>query len=265
MTSHLIGEFFGTMILILLGDGVVAGVLLKRSKAEGSGWIVITTGWAMAVMAGVFTALAFGSSDAHLNPAVTLGFGVATGAYAKFLPYLAAQMLGAFAGATLVWLHYYPHWKETADPAAKLACFCTGPAIRKPLANLLSEIIATFVLVLVAGAIFSKNISADGPCGGIGAVPCGKSGVGNWAGARRDYGLRDQSGARPGAAVGARAAAYRGEGRIGLVLCGDTVCWAVDWGRARGGSVADISCLRRWARYRKRFEYAHRPLCSGLS
>jgi glycerol uptake facilitator protein len=168
LTSHLIGEFFGTMILILLGDGVVAGVLLKRSKGEGAGWIAITTGWAFAVMAGVFTALAFGSSDAHLNPAVTLGFGVATGEYGKFLPYLAAQMLGAFAGAVLVWVHYFPHWKETADPSSKLACFCTGPAIRKPLANLLSEIIATFVLVLVAGAIFSKSLSASVPVAGLG-------------------------------------------------------------------------------------------------
>src|SRR6266852_2896868 len=98
MTSALLGEFLGTMVLILLGDGVVAAVLLKRSKAEGGGWIVIASGWAFAVMAGVFTAIACGSSDAHLNPAVTLGFAVRNGSFAKFLPYLVVQMLGGIAG-----------------------------------------------------------------------------------------------------------------------------------------------------------------------
>ena len=163
MTSPFLGEFLGTMILILLGDGVVAGVLLKRSKGEGSGWMVITTGWAFAVMAGVFTAVACGSSDAHLNPAVTLGFAVRAGSFGKCLPYLVAQMLGAMAGATLVWVHYLPHWRETQDPGLKLACFCTAPAIRKAAANLVSEIIATAVLVFVVGAIFSKSIAATGP------------------------------------------------------------------------------------------------------
>src|SRR5579859_3813320 len=113
MTSPFLGEFLGTMVLILLGDGVVAGALLKRSKSEGSGWIVITTGWAFAVMAGVFTAVACGSSDAHLNPAVTLGFAVRAGSFGKCLPYMAAQFLGAVLGAVLVWLQYLPHWKET--------------------------------------------------------------------------------------------------------------------------------------------------------
>jgi glycerol uptake facilitator protein len=150
-------------VLILLGDGVVAGVLLKRSKAEGSGWIVITAGWAFAVMAGIFTAVACGSIDAHLNPAVTLGFAVSSGNYAKFLPYLAAQLLGAFVGAALVWLHFLPHWKETPDSETKRHCFCTTPAIRNAAANLISEIIATFVLVLVAGAIYSKGIGGPGP------------------------------------------------------------------------------------------------------
>jgi glycerol uptake facilitator protein len=168
MTSPLLGEFLGTMILILLGDGVVAAVLLKHSKAEGGGWMVITTGWALAVMAGVFTAIACGSKDAHLNPAVTLGFAVRDGNFAKFAPYLAAQMLGAIAGAALVWLHYFPHWKETPDTVTKLACFCTAPAIRKTLANFVSEIIATFVLVFVVGAIFSKGIAATGPAAGLG-------------------------------------------------------------------------------------------------
>jgi len=168
MTSPLLGEFLGTMVLILLGDGVVAAVLLKRSKAEGGGWIVIASGWAFAVMAGVFTAIACGSSDAHLNPAVTLGFAVRNGSFAKFLPYLVVQMLGGIAGAALVWLHYLLHWKETPDASAKLGCFCTAPAIRRFLPNLLSEIIATFVLVFVVGAIFSKNVAATGPAAGLG-------------------------------------------------------------------------------------------------
>ncbi len=162
MHSPLLGEFLGTMMLILLGDGVVAGVLLKRSKAEASGWMVITTGWAIAVMVGVFTAIAAGSADAHLNPAVTLGFALRSGDFSKFGPYLAAQMFGAILGSALVWLHYLPHWKETPDPSAKRA------AIRSFLPNLLSEIIATFVLVFAVGAIFSRSVSAAGPAAGLG-------------------------------------------------------------------------------------------------
>ena len=162
MDKRLLGEFMGTMVLVLMGNGVVAGVLLRKSKAEGAGWIAIATGWALAVMAGVFTAVACGSADAHLNPAVTLGVAVTTGDFSKFGPYLLAQMAGAMAGGVLVWLNYLPHWRETPDPAAKLACFCTGPAIRQPLANLLSEIIGTFVLVLVAIAIGAKAAPAAG-------------------------------------------------------------------------------------------------------
>src|SRR2546428_12562911 len=104
MHSPFVGEFMGTLILILLGDGVVASVLLKRSKAEGAGWMVITSGWAFAVMAGVFVAIACGSSDAHLNPAVTMGVAVSSGHFAKLAPYIVAQMAGAFVGATMVWL-----------------------------------------------------------------------------------------------------------------------------------------------------------------
>jgi len=168
MSSPFLGEFLGTMIIVLLGDGVVAGVLLKRSKAEGSGWIVITAGWAFAVMAGVFVSIAGGSNDAHLNPVVTVGFAVRDASFGKLAPYLAAQLLGAIVGAALVWIHYFPHWKETPDPAAKLACFCTAPAIRNVAANLFSEICATFVLVFVIGAIFSKKVSAMGPAAGLG-------------------------------------------------------------------------------------------------
>jgi glycerol uptake facilitator protein len=168
MASPLLGEFMGTMVLILLGDGVVANVLLKRTKAEGAGWMVITSGWAFAVMAGVFTAVACGSRDAHINPAVTLGFAVSSGAFAKVVPYAIAQLLGAFAGATLVWLYFLPHWRETPDPGTKLACFCTAPAIRNFPSNLLCEVIGTFLLVLVVGAMFSRGVSAVAPVGGLG-------------------------------------------------------------------------------------------------
>jgi glycerol uptake facilitator protein len=168
MVSPFFGEFIGTLILILLGDGVVAGVLLKRSKAENSGWMVITTGWALAVMAGVFASIACGSKDAFLNPAVTLGFAISSGDYSKLAPLITAQFLGAFVGAALVWLHYLPHWKETPDASLKLAIFCTGPAIRNVVTNLISEIIGTFVLVFIAGTIFAKAVAANGPAAGLG-------------------------------------------------------------------------------------------------
>jgi glycerol uptake facilitator protein len=124
-------------------------------------------------MAGVFTAIACGSNDAHLNPAVTLGFAVRSGDFARVAPYLAAQLLGGILGAALVWLHYLPHWKETPDASAKLGCFSTAPAIRSLIPNLLSEVIATFVLVFVIGAIFSKSVSPAGPAAGLGAYLVG--------------------------------------------------------------------------------------------
>ena len=168
MVSPWFGEFMGTLVLILLGDGVVAGVLLKKSKAENSGWMVITAGWAFAVMCGVFTAIACGSPAAHLNPAVTLGMAVRSGDYSLVVPFISAQILGALVGATLVWLHYLPHWSESVDPPAKLAVFSTGPAIRNYPLNFLSEIIGTFVLVFVVSAIFSKAVGAVAPIGALG-------------------------------------------------------------------------------------------------
>src|SRR6516225_1026839 len=165
MLSPWLGEFLGTLVLILMGDGVVAGVLLKKSKAENSGWIVITAGWALAVMCGVFTALACGSPGAFLNPAVALAFAIHSGDFSQLLSLVSAEMSGAIAGAALVWLHYLPHWKETPDQAAKLGIFCTGPAIRDYPANFLSEVIATFVLVFVAFAIFSRHVSPGGTTG----------------------------------------------------------------------------------------------------
>ena len=149
MRGPLLGEFMGTFIMILLGDGVVAAVLLKKTKAEGSGWLAITAGWCFAVLCGIFTANLFGSVDAHMNPAITLAFAVKTGDYAKFAPYLAAQLAGAFFGAVAVWLFYLPHWKITEDPAAKLGVFCTAPAIRSYGSNLFSEILGTFVVVIL--------------------------------------------------------------------------------------------------------------------
>jgi glycerol uptake facilitator len=174
MTSPFVGEFLGTLVLVLLGDGVVANVVLHKSKAEGAGWMVVATGWCFAVMAGVFTAIACGSSDAHINPAVTFGFAVITADYSKLPGYVTAQMLGAFAGAVLVWIQFLPHWRETTNAPLKLGAFCTAPAIRNTLANLTSEIIATFVLVFVAAAIFSKAVrSNSGLAGGLGAYLVG--------------------------------------------------------------------------------------------
>jgi len=168
MTSPLLGEFMGTLVLILLGNGCVANVLLKHSKAHGSGWMVITSGWAFAVMSAVFVAIACGSRDAHINPAVTLGLAVASGSYSKVVSYSLAQMAGAFVGSVLVWAHFGPHWKETEDPELKRVCFCSVPAIRNFYANVLSEIICTFILVFVAGAIFSRTLISSGWAGVVG-------------------------------------------------------------------------------------------------
>jgi glycerol uptake facilitator protein len=157
MLSPFWGEFFGTLVLIVLGSGVVAGVLLEKSKAFGAGWIVITAGWAFAVTLGVFTAKTFGSADAHLNPAVTLAFAIKSGSFENVLSYISAQLAGAFTGAIITWLHYLPHWAETNDAALKLGVFATSPAIRHPLANLISEALGTLILVIGIYAIFSRG------------------------------------------------------------------------------------------------------------
>ncbi|WP_424002528.1 MIP/aquaporin family protein [Maribacter sp. IgM3_T14_3] len=155
----LLGEFFGTMILVLLGNGVVANVLLTDSKANGSGWMVITSGWAFAVLVGVFVALAFGA-PAHINPAVTIGFAISSGDFSNVFPFISVQLLGAMVGAVLVYLHFGPHWKVTEDAGLKLASFSTGPAIRNTGWNIVSEAIGTFVLVLGVAAIFAGDMSA---------------------------------------------------------------------------------------------------------
>jgi glycerol uptake facilitator protein len=139
-------EVIGTAILILLGDGVVAAVLLAQSKAQNSGWIVITFGWGMAVAMAVFAVGQF--SGAHLNPAVTFGFAVMGNTDWGDVPkYFAGEFVGAFVGATLVWAAYSNHWRPTEDPGLKLAVFCTAPAIRNTVANIITEIIGTFMLV----------------------------------------------------------------------------------------------------------------------
>jgi glycerol uptake facilitator protein len=155
-----LAELVGTMFLVLLGDGVVAAVVLAKSKAENSGWLVITTGWAMAVAMGVYVSARI--SGGHINPAVTLGLAV----IGKFpwhdVPkYLAAQFLGGFLGAVIVWLAYLAHWRGTEDQGKKLAVFCTGPAIRNFPLNVLSEVIATFVLVFGILAIVANKAPGD--------------------------------------------------------------------------------------------------------
>ena len=167
MLKAVFGEFMGTLMVVLMGNSVVANVLLKRAKGENSGWIVIATGWGFAVMCGVFIALAFGS-EGQLNPAVTIASSIVSGDFHKAPAYIAAQLLGAFVGACLVWLHYLPHWDATADPDLKFACFATSPAIRSPFANFISEVIGTFVLVVVAAAMFSNGAASTGPAAGVG-------------------------------------------------------------------------------------------------
>jgi glycerol uptake facilitator protein len=177
-------EVIGTAILILLGNGVVAGVLLNLSKAQNAGWIVITFGWGMGVAVGAYAVGQF--SGAHLNPAVTLGFAtIGTTEWGDVPEYLAGEFVGAFVGATLVWLAYLPHWGATEDPGLKLACYSTAPAIRNYPANLITEIVGTFLLVfgilaiignaapvetglaalLVGLLVFGIGVSLGGPTG----------------------------------------------------------------------------------------------------
>jgi glycerol uptake facilitator protein len=180
--TQIFSEFIGTAILILLGDGVCAAVNLNKSKAQNSGWLVITFGWALAVTMAVYVAGING--PAHLNPAVTIA--MAANASLKMglvLPFIIAQLLGAIVGAILVWLAYLPHWDETTDKGAILGTFATGPAIRNATANFITEVIGTFVLVLgllafgankfaagtnvfaVGGLILAIGLSLGGPTG----------------------------------------------------------------------------------------------------
>lgn len=160
MQSAFIGELIGTMVLVLLGNGVVANVVLNKSKGQDSGWIVITSGWGFAV---AFAVYATGwITGAHLNPAVTIGLWLGGAGFpAKFVGvYIAGQMIGAFIAATLVWITYLPHWAETEDAGAKLACFSTGPAIRNTPANFICEFIGTAALLFGILAIGKSGVGA---------------------------------------------------------------------------------------------------------
>jgi glycerol uptake facilitator protein len=157
MTPFL-AEVIGTMILIIFGGGVVAGVVLNKTKSQNSGWIVITMGWGLGVAIAVYAV--GGISGAHINPAVTIGLAsIGLFEWANVPIYILGQMIGAFIGGVVVWLHYLPHWKETEDTGAKLAVFSTGPAIRSVGANLISEIIGTFVLVFSILAIGTNEFT----------------------------------------------------------------------------------------------------------
>jgi glycerol uptake facilitator protein len=166
-------EFIGTMLLILLGDGVVANVVLNDTKGNNGGWMVITTAWGLAVFVGVVVAGPY--SGAHLNPAVTIGLAIAGKfAWASVLPYIMAQILGAAAGAFLVWLMYFDHFQRTNKPDSILAVYCTGPAVRNYVSNIASEIIGTFVLIFtifyISGAEITSTKSPVG-MGSLGAIP----------------------------------------------------------------------------------------------
>jgi glycerol uptake facilitator protein len=161
------GEFFGTLVLITLGDGVVANVLLSKSKGQNSGWIVITAGWGLAVLCGILASLGVGGV-AHINPAVTLALAVAGNDYSMVVPYIVAQMAGAFVAGVLVWIIYLPLWEGTEDKGLKLAIFSTGPAIRNLPSNAVTEFLGTIFLVVVGFSIGSKGVSATGLPPGLG-------------------------------------------------------------------------------------------------
>ena len=169
--SPLLGEFIGTGMLVLLGDAVVANVILNKTKGQNSGWIVITFGWAIAVFVAVFCVGPV--SGAHINPAVTIGLAVADQfPWADVPGYIGAQLAGAIAGAILVWIGYKQHFDHTEDKDIKLAVFCTGPAIRHKMHNMITEIIGTFILIL--GVLF---IIQSGPGIEVNGTP-GKLGLG---------------------------------------------------------------------------------------
>lgn len=156
-----IAEFIGTMILILLGNGVVANVVLKKTKGENSGWIVIAAGWGMAVFVGVL--IVGPISGAHLNPAVTIGLALSgLFPWIKVVPFILAQILGAMTGAYLVYLFYYDHFNQTPNPDAKMACFCTSPNIRSTKTNFFSEIVGTFILIFGVLFINLPFVEIDG-------------------------------------------------------------------------------------------------------
>jgi glycerol uptake facilitator protein len=171
--SEFTAELIGTMFVILLGNGVVANVVLTGTKGHNSGWMVITTGWALGVFAGVVIAGPY--SGAHLNPAVTLALAI-TGQFAwvKVPTFIAAQFIGAMTGALLVYFMYKDHFDTTKDPGLKAAVFCTSPAIKNPISNIVSEVIGTFVLLFVIFYFTKGELGADKTpigLGSLGALP----------------------------------------------------------------------------------------------
>ena len=174
--NEYMAEFIGTFLLILLGNGVVANVVLKETKGHAGGWLLISMGWGLGVFVGV--SVAGPVSGAHINPAVTLGLAAAGQfAWSQVAPFVLAQMFGASAGALTVWLFYRHHFNRTEDGGAQLACFSTGPAIRKPLSNFISELIGTFVLLFVILYIaepeltLGSDVEAKIGLGTLGALP----------------------------------------------------------------------------------------------
>ena len=227
--SPFVAEILGTMTLILLGDGVVANVVLKGTKGNNSGWIVITMGWGLAVFTGVVVASA--GSGAHLNPAVTVGLAMAGNVAWSAAPgYIAAQMIGAAIGAFLVWLHYKDHFAVTDDPGTKLAVFATGPEIRSTTNNLISEIIGTFVLVFAVLLIVAPSVGL----GSLDALPVALVVLVIGPRPGRDHRIRHQSGSRPGPADHACNPPDPRKGRLGLGLQLDSRGRS-DCGRGLGG------------------------------
>jgi len=157
--TNLFGEFFGTMVLLAFGGGICANLSLTKSKGNGGGWICVSAGWAFAVLLGAYASIAMGAPQADLNPAVTL-FKMFAGTYgpSQAIVTMGVQMLGAMAGATIVWLAYLPHWEATEDKAAKLGVFATAPAINNPMANLLCEVIGTAFLLIAFFTFGSKGV-----------------------------------------------------------------------------------------------------------
>jgi glycerol uptake facilitator protein len=167
LRGPLLGEFMGTFVLLLLGTGVCAAVTLKRSKAEGAGWLVVAIGWALAVLCGIFVAQLFGSPDAHLNPAFTLAFAIKNRDFSHLIPFALVQIAGGFCGSSVAWFFYLPHWAVTEDKSAKLGVFATSPTFRNLGWAFCCEAIASFVLVLVAGGMSSKLVLTTGAAAGL--------------------------------------------------------------------------------------------------
>ncbi len=237
LRTPLLGEFMGTFMMILLGDGVVAAVLLKRTKAENSGWLVIATGWCFAVMCGIFTANLFGSPDAHLNPAITLAFGIKEGSFAKLLPFALAQLAGAFAGAALVWIHYGPHWPITEDKETKASCLLHCPRHSSSVLESRKRDHRDLRSDRRCGRHHIETCAFNRSCSGRQSVPGELPRVEHRPFTRRNHRLCHQPGARSWSASRACHIADSGQGRIGLGLCAYSRDWAVSSEQPSAGSL----------------------------